>query len=37
MSRRLRLASYARQTAYALIVGTLIVLTVGCLMEWLAR
>jgi hypothetical protein len=34
---RLRLHAYARQTAYALIIGTLILLATGCLLENLAH
>jgi len=37
MSPRLRLLAYARQTAYALILATILILAVGCLMDWLAQ
>jgi hypothetical protein len=37
MNNRLRLASYARQTAYALIAATLILLAIECLLERLAQ
>lgn len=33
MSPRLRLLAYARQTAYALILATILILAVGCLLE----